>query len=213
MSRITALKFGESTIAESQVYQYGDPNKRVPIAFTMYLICTGERRILVDAGCYTMPDFEMQHFCGPAAVLRSVGVQSEEITDVILTHTHHDHIEAIGDYPNAAVYLHRSEYETARPYLGDRNVVLFDDSYTLVNGVTVRHVGGHSVGSSIVTVGDFVIVGDECYARDCLTEGRPIGSVYDREASRRFLEAYADAKALLCHENILPGQSGFEHVN
>jgi glyoxylase-like metal-dependent hydrolase (beta-lactamase superfamily II) len=158
----------------------------------------------------------MRHFCGPAAILRAAGDESCDITDVVLTHTHHDHIEAVGEYPNAVVYLHQSGAAEAAPYLADRVPVTFEKTLTICDGVEIRHIGGHSVDSCIVAVqsanGEYVIVGDECYARDCLIDLRPIGSVYDREASNRFLRRYRDANVLLCHENILPDQNGFETV-
>ena len=162
-----------------------------------------------------MPDFDMQYFCGPAAVLKLLGVSPSDITDVIVTHTHHDHIEAVEEYPGATVYLHRSGVSEAAPYLR-RTPVTFESTYTVCDGVEIRHIGGHSVDSCIVAVqtenGEYVVVGDECYARDCLTNLRPIGSVYDRDASNRFLHDYRNAQALLCHENILPDQYGFETV-
>ena len=164
MNHIYALKFGESTIAESQVYQNGDRNVRLPISFTMYLIQSGDRLILVDAGCYTMPDFEMHYFCGPRPLLLQLGADPTSITDVILTHAHHDHVEAVGEYTNATVYLERREYKEAKPYLQKtERLVLFDDEHELLEDVRIKRVGGHSIGSCIVKVktqkGEFVYTG------------------------------------------------------
>ena len=92
---VTALKYAESTLAERYIFPGGASDKRLPISFTIYLIKTDKHMILVDAGCDTMPGFEMKNFCGPVAALKRQGIMPEDITDVIITHSHHDHIEAV----------------------------------------------------------------------------------------------------------------------
>ena len=48
----------------------------------------------------------------------------------------------------------------------------------------------------------YIISGDECYLRECLTEKIPTGSSFNQNASREFVEKYSDSKytVLLCHE-------------
>lgn len=50
---ITAIRYGESVLAESMVFKGGAGDKYLPISFTIYLIRTDTRLILVDAGCDT----------------------------------------------------------------------------------------------------------------------------------------------------------------
>ena len=61
-TKIITIKYAESTLPESAVFQGGRTEKRVPITFVIYLIVTKNRRILVDAGCDTMPGFEMINY-------------------------------------------------------------------------------------------------------------------------------------------------------
>ena len=213
-----ALKYGESTIPESWAFLGGDAEKRIPISFTVYLIETETRKILVDAGCDTMPGFEMEHFVSPVEILSRAGYSPKDITDVILTHAHHDHIEAVHYFENAAIHIQSLEYEASQKkykYIPEGfDVRLFDETAE-VEGVVARCVAGHAKGSCIVEFEfcgkAYVISGDECYSRRCLTERIPTGSSKNPENSRAFVEKYGDEKytVLLCHDpEILPGQNG-----
>ena len=101
-------------------------------------------------------------------------------------------------------------------YLTDAlNVSPFDTEREIA-GVTVKVWGGHSEASSIVTFlhngREYVIAGDECYQRECLTEKRPTGSSFNKEKSLAFVETFSsDAYTVLMSHDpaILPGQNGY----
>ena len=216
---IYALKFGQSVLGEDQIFRGGDRGKVRPISFLFYLIKTDERLILVDSGCDTMPGFEMEHFCGPKAVLSQCGLAPQDITDVIITHAHHDHIERVNLYTGACIYIQREAYERGKKYIpNDRDVQLFDESCEIVSGVKAVTIGGHAHGSSVVeiTVGQtvYVIVGDECYLPDCFALGIPTGASVCPEKSERFLKRYSSGYHLLyCHDpSVLPDQNGIVRV-
>ena len=88
-----------------------------PISFVIYLIQDGERNVLVDAGCNDGAGFEMSVFSKPVDILREYGVMPEDITDIAITHHHHDHIEAVKDYPNAIIHMQKEEYELGKTYI------------------------------------------------------------------------------------------------
>src|SRR4051812_3966435 len=64
------------------------PEGLLPTQMGGYLVLTGERRVLVDTG-YT-PDTLVQG-------LAEIGWQPSDITDVVLTHLHFDHIGGASD--------------------------------------------------------------------------------------------------------------------
>lgn len=203
---ILTIKYAESTLPESAVFQGGRADKRIPITFVIYLLVMGQQRILVDAGCDTMPGFEMVNYKRPVDVLQSFGYDPEEITDVIITHAHHDHIAAVGYYKNAIIHIQEDEYAAGKRYIPEQaNVNTFQETYKLNDKILIRKIGGHSKGSCVVEIEDnnkcYVIAGDECYARECLTNKIPTGSTYDLEKSRWFVEEYSKDKycVLLCH--------------
>lgn len=95
---IIHIEYGKSVLPESMIFQGGAEDKFRAIVFMIYLIKTENRLILVDAGCVTMPGFEMTDFIGPVKALGNLNIKPEDITDVIITHSHHDHIECVNEY-------------------------------------------------------------------------------------------------------------------
>ena len=210
--RIDAIKYGESVFGEHHIFMGGDPKVLLPISFTIYLIRSEGRTLLVDAGCDDGAGFVMSVFERPSVLLERLGVPPDDVTDVLLTHAHHDHVEAVHHYKNATVHLHREEYPTARRYIPNgTRISLFDREAQITSEVCFRWIGGHSRGSSIVLVGDYVLCGDECYYERCLRENMLTGASCDRERSRRFLEEYRKPPyiPLLFHDpSILPRRVG-----
>ena len=204
---IIPLRYGRTTLPESMVFQNGDKEKIREIDLIFYLVTVDERKILVDSGCDTMPGFDLRDFCGPFAALRTHGLSPNDITDVIITHAHHDHIECVEAYKNAVVYIQRDEYEKGKKYFGkEQKTVLFDDELEIYKGILCKKIGGHSIGSSIVIIDkderEYVIVGDECYSKECLSKKIPTGSSKNLKNSIAFINTYSDSRyiCLLCHE-------------
>lgn len=214
--KLIVLKYGESVFGEDYLFAGGRPDVLLPISFVIYLIRTGGKNILVDAGCDDGAGFDMSVFRKPVEVLRDAGLQPEEITDVVITHAHHDHVEAIRYYSGARIHIQRLEYRDAKRYIPDGFCVRpFAERRTLAPGVFARRIGGHTPGSSIVRAGPFVLCGDECYTRRNLTERIPTGSSCDPEKSRRFVERYSAPayRPLLFHDaRILPGRTGWAEL-
>lgn len=204
---IIPVEYGKSVFGEDMIFLGGDSEKKLPIVFMVYLLKVDSRLILVDAGCETMSGFDMQDFSGPIKALGAIGVSPEDITDVIVTHSHHDHIECVKYYTNADIYIQRDEYELGKGYFLKKNRVrLFDDTVQIVPGVTVVKIAGHSCGSCIVELDDggkkCIIAGDELYSRRSVTDGVPPGAPLHPENTKKFMEKYCtgDYTVLLCHD-------------
>lgn len=206
LPEIITVEYARSVLRESMIFENGAQDAVRPIVFMVYLIKTEGRLILVDAGCVTMPDFEMEDFIGPVMALEKIGVKAEEITDLIITHAHHDHIECAKSFKNAKVCIQTDEYEAGKKYLEGLDVTLFNDEYIITPLIRVIKIGGHSKGSCIVEImrgkEKVIIAGDECYKRECLLEKIPTGLSYSKEKSRYFIEEYSKSEytVLLCHD-------------
>ena len=207
MIDIIPIEYGKSVLPESWIFENGAENKIRPIVFKVYLIRTENRLILVDAGCETMPGFDMKDFIGPIKALNNIGISPEEITNVIITHAHHDHIECAKYFKNAALYIQKDEYESGKEYLTENsNIGTFEKEMQICVGIKAVKIGGHSKGSSIVEITDsdnkYIIAGDECYLRDCLAKQIPTGSSYNPEKSRDFVKKYGNGEytVFLCHD-------------
>ncbi len=207
MLNLYCLKYAESVLPEGMALYGGLKDKEIPISFAVYLIKTKNKNILVDAGCNTMPDFGMKKFYSPAFVLRQAGLSADEITDVIITHAHHDHIEALSYFKNAVVHITEEEYQNGEKYIPDGMCVKLLENITFIDEkIKVIKWGGHSNGSAIVeiTVNNIthILAGDECYINDCISNRIPTGTYYDLEKSREFVEKYSDKKYRVhtCHD-------------
>lgn len=207
---VECLKYAESVLPESMVFAGGDRERMVPISFAVYLIIDRDRKILIDAGCDTMPGFVMQNFISPVEALAKRGVKPEQITDVVITHGHHDHIEAVKHFSNAVICITSAAYQEATQYLAENHrICCFTDTYALTPHIRLLEWGGHAPGSAIVEIQDgditHVFAGDECYTDACITRKIPTGAYYDLEKSRAFIEKYSDPQYCVhtCHDPSL----------
>lgn len=201
------LKYAESVLSENMVFDGGSKDIQIPISFAIYLIKIGHRNILVDAGCNTMPEFEMRKFYSPVFVLRQTDLSAEDITDVIITHAHHDHIEAVKYFENAVIHISRTEYESGKKYIPDNfKLNIFKDKCIINSQVKIIEWGGHSAGSSIVEIkiGDIIhiLAGDECYTNANIENKICTGTFYNKDKSIEFVKKYCDKKYRVhtCHD-------------
>lgn len=197
--KVTAIKYGDSYFFENWVTPNGNPDKRLDIIFQVFLIEYQDKLILVDAGCETMPGFEMSNFCGTVKALENIGIKPYDITDVIITHSHHDHIECVKYFKDAVIHIQRDEFEEGKHFIPDSfKVSIFEEGYVLYDCIRILKIGGHSIGSSVVEFNidgnDYVIVGDECYLRRYFKKN---ALKVQSKNSKAFYEKYNDEKYTL----------------
>ena len=152
----------------------------------------------------------MENFYSPVEVLKQLGMEADEITDVIITHAHHDHIDALRCFEKAKVYLTLGEYERGRSYIPEHmEVHLVEDAFEIVPHVTIVKWGGHTPSSAIVEIDQgetiSVLAGDECYVNRCLTDIRPTGNSKVPEQSLAFVKKYREGnyRVHTCHDPSL----------
>jgi len=116
--KIYAVKFAES----GYPFKVGDwalngpKNEPVKIDFMVWLIKgSNGKNILVDAGF--LPDiedakeFKLKTYQRPDSALLKLGVKPQDITDIILSHPHWDHIDGLSLFPKAKVWMQKKDYE------------------------------------------------------------------------------------------------------
>ena len=201
------IVFADSVMPWSMIRTGGSREETVPILFAFYLIETDTRKILVDTGCEYMNTFPLYNYIPP---VKALGIPAGEITDVILTHSHHDHAACTGCYPQATVHIHELELPKAEKYLQNNpHIHSFGEDFFLEEDIRVVWVGGHSPGSCVVQIlreGETrVLCGDECYHPYNLQMKEPTASSCCPERSRAFIETYTKPPyvCLLCHEVIV----------
>jgi len=97
-------------------WAYGGPAKdSVNIDFVIWLIKGANgKNILLDAGF--LPDLEdarnfgVANYIRPDSMLAKLNLKAEDITDVILSHPHWDHIDGLGLFPKAHIWMQKEDY-------------------------------------------------------------------------------------------------------
>jgi len=127
---IYALKFGERTnkipVSDAAVGATG--NDSLHVCF-MYWLLKGNngKIILVDAGFSGDSEINPKFitYSRPDRMLEKINIKPEDITDIIITHPHWDHIGGIDLFPGAMVWMQKDDYDyfvgTAWQKDGNRN--------------------------------------------------------------------------------------------
>ena len=189
-----AVKYGESAYPVSSLLKGDVSGKKLMIAWMFYVVKADREIILIDTGFSDTNEAKRSGvtLLQYRPVLAAVGITPESVTKVVLTHTHSDHAADVALYPKATVIVNQREAGSAfLKTVGRDRLVTFDKSYAVIPGVTVRHVGGHTAGSSYVEVAagkkNYLLAGDESYLPENLAKLIPVGLVVDVEANLKFL--------------------------
>jgi glyoxylase-like metal-dependent hydrolase (beta-lactamase superfamily II) len=180
-----------------------DADGRIVMDFGAFLVRTGERVILVDTGIGTISN-DRWSGGGLPENLRRAGVEFADVTDVIFTHLHFDHVGWATQrgqvmFPNATYRVHAADWEhfVAGPEAEpgavrklapiEPQLETFDSDSELAPGLSARHTPGHTPGSSIFVVtggGErLLLLGDLSHTIGELTDPRWQG-VYDLDRAR-----------------------------
>jgi glyoxylase-like metal-dependent hydrolase (beta-lactamase superfamily II) len=162
---------------------YHDGGK-LDLSYGGFLVSDGsDRKVLVDLGQGPIPWVPEPVFAPTFSgrfldSLLAMGVSPVDITDVVLTHLHFDHlgwasVDGVPTFPNATYRCHAADLAHFLP--GDQMVTgvltpvlsrleTWDADETLFPGFDVRPVPGHTPGSSLVVLSSgsqrLLLVGD-----------------------------------------------------
>jgi glyoxylase-like metal-dependent hydrolase (beta-lactamase superfamily II) len=97
----------------------GAPHEKMNLAMVVWLIRGGGRNILFDSGYHRdtfLKEFPSTEYIRPDEAVNLAGVQPEDITDIVISHAHWDHMGGIDLFPKATVWIQKEEF---RYYAGD----------------------------------------------------------------------------------------------
>jgi glyoxylase-like metal-dependent hydrolase (beta-lactamase superfamily II) len=118
---VYAIRFGViPQFAVSSLVAGADPSRKLDIPVMVWLLKGSDgHRGLVDSGFYRqkfVENWKVQNFRSPADAVAAAGVTADQVTDVIISHAHWDHVDGADLFPKATIWIQREEY---RYYTGD----------------------------------------------------------------------------------------------
>jgi glyoxylase-like metal-dependent hydrolase (beta-lactamase superfamily II) len=227
-----AIKYAESGAPHGTRFYGNDPHDGpTPMDFFVWAAVSPERTVVVDCGftAETAKRRNRTFLHTPSDVLRLLGVESDTIRHVILTHFHNDHIGNVADFPNATFVVQDREMAFWTGRYASKGAFLWvvepedilelvrhnfagrlrfvDGTAEIVPGIGVHHVGGHAAGLQIVTVetarGTVVLASDAAHYYANIDEDRPFRIVSDLP---QMYDAFEMIRALAdSPDHIIPG--------
>jgi glyoxylase-like metal-dependent hydrolase (beta-lactamase superfamily II) len=229
---IYAVRYAHHDRKAHDNYILGDPHDtNEPLAYFVWVIKGAGTTYVLDTGFdLAMAEKRGRRITRPVAEgLRAIGVNPDTVTDVVISHLHYDHCGNHSLFPQARYHLQDREmmYATGRymchahqriPFevddvltmvrrVFDERVVFHNGAEQLVPGLTVHHVGGHSMGLQCLRVatrrGHVVLAADATHLYAHIEQGRVFPVCYSVAET---LEGYATIKRLADSPgHIVPG--------
>ncbi len=172
----------------------------IDLPFSFVLARTGSRNVLLDCGFMNEGGgaemairFDVPSWISPLRMLDEMGVRRDDVSDIVLSHAHFDHMGSIAEFPKARLHIQKREYLSwmeamalPRQYGFLTQVVHPDDLRTafdaslehrlnliegdldnVLPGIHVRSGEGHTLGQQFIIVetrrGRMVVSGDCIY--------------------------------------------------
>jgi hypothetical protein len=111
---IEAIRYAVSPgVPVAELVVNGPKDQKVDIAMVVWLIRGGGHTILFDSGFHRdtfVKEFPMKNYLRPDEAVKTAGVNPNEVTDIVISHAHWDHMGGIDLFPKATVWIQREEY-------------------------------------------------------------------------------------------------------
>jgi glyoxylase-like metal-dependent hydrolase (beta-lactamase superfamily II) len=229
---VYAIRYGQHARRSPENFIGGDPHDVLqPLDYFVWAIVGPSGTIVVDTGFdEVMGRCRQRQIVKPVGDgLLALGIAPESVEAVIISHMHYDHCGNYDLFPRARYHLQDREmaYATGRcmchqqtrlPFEVEDVVAMVrkvfsgraafhDGEAEIVPGVTVHHIGGHSMGLQSVRVktrrGHVVLAADATHLYAHFESGRVFPIVYN---VGDVLEGYETLKKLATSpRHIVPG--------
>ena len=210
---VHAVRFAHVSYPVASLVRGAERGRNIDIAFMVWVMRAPGRVVLFDAGFYRekfVVRWKPQDFVRPSeALTRGLGIQPADVTDILISHTHWDHVDGADLFPRATVWIQREEYDY---YVGPRGEVLHPggvdaddaamlaqlkeagrvrlidgDAKEILPGISVFTGGKHTYASQYLgvetTSGRVVLASDNAYLYENLDTRAAIAQTLDADSN------------------------------
>jgi glyoxylase-like metal-dependent hydrolase (beta-lactamase superfamily II) len=205
---VYAVKYATLARTAAENFIGGDPHDTsMRLDYYVWVVRNAARTVVVDTGfsASTGRRRKRELLRSPVAGLQLLGVDAAAVRDVVITHLHYDHVGNFDSFPQATFHLQDLEMSFAtgrymaighfayayeveevvgmvrRVYQG--RVAFHDGDAEIAPGLSVHHIGGHTLGLQSVRVwtrvGWVVLASDASHYYANMDEDRPFPIVFD----------------------------------
>ena len=237
---IQAIRYGNSTdVSVADLVIGGPKDEKIDLVFVVWLIRGGGRNILFDSGFHRarwFKEWNIKDYLGPDEAVRLAGVKPEEVTDVVISHAHWDHMGGIDLFSKATVWIQREEfrYYTGQAWQagGDHGGIDPDDvqelvklntegRLRLVDGDDVEIIPGiraytgsrHTFASQYLRIDGhppFVLASDNVYLYRNLAEHKPSATFSEADYPANLKNQERMIEFAGSAERVVPGHDALQ---
>jgi glyoxylase-like metal-dependent hydrolase (beta-lactamase superfamily II) len=208
--------------------------ERIDLAMAFWLIRGAGHTILFDCGFHRQTfvrNYPVLDYIRPDEALRLAGVSTGDITDIVISHVHWDHVGGVDLFPEALIWVQKEEYHY---YLGEawqaggshggvdaadmevllqcniqgRLRLIEGDDVALLPGIRAYTGGRHTHASQYLGIQGtppFVLASDNCYFYENI-RSRLAGVTFSPADAAANLTAQARMLALAgSADRVVPG--------
>lgn len=237
---IQAIRYADSPGDSVADMVAGAPKgEKLDTVYVIWLIRGGGHNILFDSGFHRerwFKEWTIKNYLRPDEAVKLAGVQPEEITDVVISHAHWDHMGGIDLFPKAAVWIQKEEfrYYTGEAWQpgGNHGGIDPDDAKELVKvntegrlhlvdgdnveifpGIRAYTGGRHTYASQYLLIGGhppFVLASDNIYLWRNLSERKASGVFSEADVPANIKNQARMSELAGSPDRVIPGHDALQ---
>ncbi len=237
---IQAIRYANSPGDSVADLVMGAPKEeKVDTVFVVWLIRGGGHNILFDSGFHRerwFKEWTITDYLRPDEAVKLAGVKPEEVTDVVISHAHWDHMGGIDLFPKATVWIQKEEF---RYYTGEawqasgqhggidsedaeqlvrlntegRLRLVDGDNVEIFPGIRAYTGARHTYASQYLRIEGnppFVLASDNCYLYRNLAEHKASGTFSEADHAANIKNQTRMIELAGSAERVVPGHDALQ---
>ncbi len=214
-------------------------DEKIDSIYAIWLIRGGGRNILFDSGFHRarwFREWTIKDYLSPDQAVRLAGVKPEEVTDIVISHAHWDHMGGIDLFSNAVIWIQREEFryytgpawqpggehggidpddvlELVKRNTEGRLRLIDGDGVQIIPGIRVYTGGRHTYASQYLRVDGappFVLASDNVYLYRNLTEHKPSATFSEADYPANLKSQARMVELAGSAQRIIPGHDALQ---